>query len=83
MYAYLYITSQNDNFSWKVEDKLFSESLPWREKTRTKNTKPNTTHWYKFMQFNYNVKQMIQDGIFPYPNAIIQMCLKIQVLILI
>lgn len=35
------------------------------------------------MQFNYNVKQMIQDGIFPYPNAIIQMCLKIQVLILI
>lgn len=34
------------------------------------------------MHFNYNVKQMIQDCIFPYPNAIIQMCLKIQVLIL-
>lgn len=32
------------------------------------------------MQFNYNIKQMIQDGIFSYPNAIIQMCLKIQVL---
>lgn len=32
------------------------------------------------MQFNYNIKQMLQDGIFSYPNAIIQMCLKIQVL---
>lgn len=31
------------------------------------------------MQFNCNVKQMIQDGIFPYANAIIQMSLKIQV----
>lgn len=52
-------------------------------KNQNKTTKPNTTHWYKFMPFNYNVKQMIQDGIFPHPNAIIQMCLKIQVLSLI
>lgn len=52
-------------------------------KKQNKTTKLNTTHWYNFMQFSYNVKQMIQDGIFSYPNAIIQMCLKIQVLSLI
>lgn len=83
MYAYLYIISQNDNFNLKVEDKLLSESPRWREKIHNKTTKPNTTHWYKFMQFNCNIKQMIQDGIFPYRNAIIQMYLEIQVLILI
>lgn len=27
-YAYLCITSQNDNFNWKVDDKPLSESPP-------------------------------------------------------
>lgn len=35
MYAYLYITSQNDNFSGVVEDKLLSEFPPWRRKNKT------------------------------------------------
>lgn len=54
MYAYLSITSQNDNFNSMVEDKLLSEFPPWREK------KPNQTQHhtfsYKFMPLNYNVK---------------------------
>lgn len=57
-YAYLYITSQNDNFNSMVEDKLLSEFPPWRggkKKPREHQTQHHTFS-YKFMPLNYDVK---------------------------
>lgn len=51
MHAYLYITSQNDNF------KLLSEIPPWRGKKQQNQTQhQHHTFSYKFMPLNYDVK---------------------------